>query len=81
MSDRPTPISDEWMFHPFDNQGGDSDEWVVEVEIARRLERQRDAAVEALKMGMEIGDGCSRGFLAKFQEQVRAVLREIEGES
>ena len=34
--------------------------------------------VEALKMGLEIGDQCSRGFLGKFQEKARKALAQLE---
>ncbi len=34
---------------------------------------------EALKMALEIGDQCSRGFLAEFQDKAKATLAKAEG--
>ena len=37
--------------------------------------------LEALKMSLKIGDGCSRGFLNEVQKQARAAIAKATGES
>jgi len=41
-----------------------------------RLRKALELAIEALQMGMQIGDQCSRGFIGKFQFKARAALGE-----
>lgn len=35
--------------------------------------------LEALKLAMQIGDGCSRGFLGKVQTQIQAAISKATG--
>jgi len=37
--------------------------------------------LEALKLAMEIGDGCSRGFLGKVQTQIQAAISKATEET
>lgn len=44
----------------------------------RRLVAINAELVEALELGIEIGDQCSRGFLAKFQSKAKAALEKAK---
>lgn len=56
MSEQPTPICDSHMH----NMGSVMHEhYVVDLEIAKKLERQRDAAVEALKAARKTLSYCA----------------------
>jgi len=74
MSDRPTPETDavikKWMQAPTPTPP----EFIA---LARRLERQRNAAVETLKAMIECDE--REGFITDaYTSTARAVLREIE---
>lgn len=38
------------------------------------MQNKIDKLTQALEMGLQIGDQCSRGFLGKFQQAVQAAL-------
>ena len=44
----------------------------------RRLHEVNQELLEALKMGLEIGDGMPRGFLGEFYKQASAVIAKGE---
>ena len=44
----------------------------------RRLHEANQELLEALKMGLEIGDGMPRGFLGEFYKQARAAIAKGE---
>ena len=78
MSERPTPESDESGFDSWDGAGT-----VVHIHVARRLERERDAAVEELRnianAVLSTWDKDMRDqFQAWAQNRARATLRAIE---
>ena len=74
LADRKTPESDESGFDSWDGAGT-----VVHIHVARRLERERDAAVEALKLCY---DHCRLWHpeieINNVGETARATLRAIE---
>ena len=44
----------------------------------RRLHKVNQELLEALKMGLEIGDGMPRGFLGEFYKKARAAIAKGE---
>ena len=44
----------------------------------RRMHEANQELLEALKMGLEIGDGMPRGFLGEFYKQARAAIAKGE---
>ena len=80
IADRKTPQTDEFCRTPFkaDTELGMVNEWI---DFSRRLERERDAAVEALNRIASWGEGSEVD--SSFDEpasasEARATLRAIE---
>lgn len=46
--------------------------------VEAHLYEVQDELVDALKMGLEIGDQCSKGFLAKFQKKAKAAITSTD---
>ena len=81
MRDRPTPETDAFCKGPYK---ADTTQGLLNlaIEHARRLERQRDAAVEALTMAKEyIFNPFEKDNQCNTYHRICAVLREIEGKS
>lgn len=54
----------------------DTPQWMANA----RLMAAAPELLEALQMAMEIGDQCSRGFLAAFQEKASAAIAKATGD-
>jgi hypothetical protein len=49
LNENDTPRTDAAQYHPFDNQGGDHADWVVDADVARQLERENSRLLFALR--------------------------------
>lgn len=76
---RPTPISDAAEIQQSYGYGPSG---VVRIDDMRKMERQRDAAVEALKAygRAGVGNSTDHELQIKAWAMANAVLREIEGQ-